>query len=56
MFKRVLMFLYLNWIGFIKIVKEQVYDRQRKLQDKGDFNNPTTGTIGIPGIFQLKQV
>ena len=42
MLQRVLMFLYLNLIGFAKIAKEQIYDRQRKLQEKGDQQLCTT--------------
>ncbi len=30
------MFLYLNLVGAVKIAKEQVYGRQRKLNEKGE--------------------
>jgi hypothetical protein len=35
MLKKLFFYLYLNLVGFAKIAKEQVYSRQRKLQDKG---------------------
>ena len=36
MLKRIFMFLYLNFIGAVKIAKEQIYDRQRSLNEKGE--------------------
>ena len=48
MFKRILIYLYVNFMGAIKIAKEQIFDRQRELNEK-DLPDQTGRHIVITG-------
>jgi hypothetical protein len=50
MLKRILVFLYLNLVGAVKVAKEQVFYRQRKLEDKGEWTTPVS-RVSVCVIF-----
>ncbi len=55
MFKRILIYLYVNFMGAIKIAKEQIFDRQRELNEK-DLPDQTGRHIVICGNIQHSRV
>ncbi len=51
------MFLYLNLVGAVKVAKEQVYGRQRKLNEKGEtFDQSFSGQNFEVCVISVKYV